>query len=65
VVGRAWSYDSDSCVGGSVAFGGTFNDRQVKGDDPDVKRHPGPARWIGRGAETQINKKKYILLRSF
>jgi hypothetical protein len=44
-------------LGGSVAFGGAFNDRQVKGDDPDGKGYPGSARWVGRGTETQINKK--------
>jgi len=63
VVGRTWSNDSDVCAGGSVAIGGTFSDRQVKGDDPEVKRYPGPTRWFGRGAENQINR--IILLRSF
>jgi hypothetical protein len=37
VVGLARSNDSGSCAGGSVAIGGAFNDRQMKGDDPDEK----------------------------
>ena len=32
-----WTSDYGSCTGGNVAFGGTFNVRQVKGDDPDKK----------------------------
>jgi len=55
------SNDSDSCAGGSVAVGGVFSDRQVKGDDPDVKGYPGPSGWVGRRAETQINTKIYSI----
>jgi len=61
VVGRAWSNDADSCTGGSVVIGGVFSDRQVKGDDPDVKGYPGPSGWVGRRAETQINTKIYSI----
>jgi len=61
VVESTLSNDSDSCAGGSVAVGGVFSDRQVKGDDPDVKGYPGPARWVGRGVENQINKKIYFI----
>jgi hypothetical protein len=51
-----WSNYSDSCTGGNVAIGGDFDNRQVKGGDSDVKGDPGPSRWVGRGAENQINK---------
>jgi len=62
VVERALSNDSSS-ADGSVLIGGAFSDRQVGVDDPDVKGYSGPARWVGRGAENQINTN--ILLRIF
>ena len=42
VVGLAWSYDPKSYTSGSVATGGASPARQVKGDEPDKKRYPGP-----------------------
>ena len=62
MVESAWSNDS-GCTGSNVAIGGAFSDRQVKGDDPDVKGYPGPALWVGRGAEKEINKN--IIFRNF
>ena len=47
----AWSDASDICAGGNVVIGGAFSDRQVKGDDTDVKGYPGAASWFGREAE--------------
>jgi len=46
----AWSDASDICAGGNVVIGGAFSDRQVKGDDTDVKGYPGAAGWVGRVA---------------
>jgi hypothetical protein len=37
VVGLAWSNDSESYAGGSVATGSVSHAGQVKGDDPDEK----------------------------
>ena len=45
VVKVAWTSDSGSCTGGSVAIGEAFNARQVKGDDPDEKGYVGPPGW--------------------
>ena len=42
---RAWSDDSDSCAGGSVAIGGAFSDRQVNGYELGVKGYSGPSGW--------------------
>jgi hypothetical protein len=49
VVGLAWSDEPESYAGGSVATGRASRARQVKGDDPDEKGHPGPPGW-GLGA---------------
>jgi hypothetical protein len=45
VVGLAWSYDPESCAGGSVAAGRIFYAGRVKGDDPDRKGYPEPPGW--------------------
>jgi hypothetical protein len=42
VVGLVWSNDPESYAGGSVATCRAFHIRQVKGDDPDKKKYPGP-----------------------
>jgi hypothetical protein len=43
VVGLMSSDDSESYADGSVATGKVSHAGQVKGDDPNIKRHPGPA----------------------
>ena len=40
-----WSNDSESYAGGSVATGRASHAGQVKDDDPDKKRYPGPPGW--------------------
>jgi hypothetical protein len=45
VVGLAWSNDLDSHAGSSAATGRAFHAGQVKGDDPEKKRYPGPSGW--------------------
>ena len=45
VVELAWSSDPESYAGGSVGIGRVSIAGQVKGDDPDKKRHPGPPGW--------------------
>jgi len=50
VVGLAWSNDSDSYAGSSVATGRVSNARQLKGDDPDKKGYPSML-GVGHGAE--------------
>jgi hypothetical protein len=57
VVGLAWSNDSESHAGDSVA-------RQVKGDDPDGKGFPGSPCW-GLGMGLTMPPHKNVLLRSF
>jgi hypothetical protein len=55
VVGLAWSNDSESYAGGSVATGRASHAGQDKGDDPDEKVYPGPPGWgLGHGAENPI-----------
>jgi hypothetical protein len=44
----------------AYATGRAFHARQVKGDDPDKKGHPGPPGWgVGVGLTTPHSKKKY------
>ena len=45
MVGLFWSYDPEGYAGSSVATGRSLRTRQVKGDDPDKKRYPGPPGW--------------------
>jgi hypothetical protein len=45
VVWLAWSYDTESYAGGSVATGRVSDFGQVKGDDPDKKGYPGFSGW--------------------
>jgi len=45
VVGLVWPNDPESYDGSSTATGRASHARQVKGDDPDKKRHPGPPGW--------------------
>jgi hypothetical protein len=42
VVGLEWPDDLESCVSGSVVNGRAYHAREVKGDDTDKKRCPGP-----------------------
>jgi hypothetical protein len=46
MVGVAWSNDSDTCAGGNVSNGGTFNAREDKGDNPDLTEYPIPSGWV-------------------
>jgi hypothetical protein len=45
VVWLAWSYDSESYAGGSVAAGRVSHAGPAKGDDPDKKGYSGPPGW--------------------
>jgi hypothetical protein len=48
----------ESYAGGSVATGRASHAGQVKGDDPDEKRYPGPPGWgLGHGADNPISIK--------
>jgi hypothetical protein len=52
-----WSHDPKSYAGGSVCY---WYARQVKGDDPYKKEHPGPPGWgFGVGLTTPHSKKTY------
>jgi hypothetical protein len=58
VVRLAWWYDPESYAGSSVAIDRVSNAGQVKGDDPDKKRYPGPpGRKSGMGLGTPPRKK--------
>jgi len=55
VVGLVRSHEPES-----YATGRATHDRQVKGDDPDEKRYPGPPGWgFGVGLTTPPSKKIY------
>jgi hypothetical protein len=59
VVGFVCSNDPESYVGSSVATGRVSLAGQVKGDDPDQKRYPGPPGW-GLGVRlTTSHRKNY------
>jgi hypothetical protein len=45
VVGLAWSSDTESYGGSSIATGKAFRARQVTSDDPDEKGYPDLAGW--------------------
>jgi len=61
VVGLACSNDSESYASGSVATGGAFHARQVKGDDRDKNRYPGPPGWsLGREADLTPQKNMFV-----
>jgi hypothetical protein len=60
VVELVWSHDPESYAGSSICYatGWASHARQVKGDDPDKKRHPGPPGWgFGMGLTTLHSKK--------
>jgi hypothetical protein len=63
VVGLDWSNDPESNAGGSVASGRASHSRQVKGDDPDKKGHPGPPYWGLCVELTASTRKKIIVLK--
>ena len=45
----------------SYATGRATHDRQVKGDDPDEKRYPGPPGWgFGVGLPTPSNRELIV-----
>jgi cytochrome c biogenesis protein CcdA len=44
-VGLAWSNDPESYTGGSIATRRVSQAGQIKGDDPDKERYPGPPGW--------------------
>jgi hypothetical protein len=53
VAGLAWSEDPESYAGGSTATGRGSDAGDVKDDDPDKKRYPGPPGWgLGVGLTT-------------
>ena len=57
--GLEWSNDAQNYAGGSVATGRASHARQVKGDDPDKRGHPGPPGWgMGVGPTTPSFKNK-------
>ena len=39
------SHDPESYAGGSLITDRVSHARQVKGDDPDKKKYPGPPGW--------------------
>jgi len=53
MVKLAWSSDSGSYVGSSIATGRLSLARQVTGGGPDKNRYPGPpCWWLGVGITT-------------
>ena len=62
--GLRGSREHESYAGGSVATGGTFNARQVIGDDPDTKGCPGPPGWV-LGVGLMTPPRKIPLSRNF
>jgi hypothetical protein len=62
VVGLVWSHDPKSYAGGAYTTGRASHARQVKGDDPDKKGHPGPPDWrFGVGLTTPHSKKLIVM----
>ena len=59
----AWSKDSESYAGGSVATGRVFHAGQVKGDDPDKKGYPS-CPGCGLGMEQTTSSRKEGLFRN-
>jgi hypothetical protein len=58
VVGIAWSNDPESYTGGTIATGRVSQAGQVKGDDPDKERYPGPQGWGLSVGLTALPRKK-------
>ena len=57
-----WSYDPESYTGGTVATGRDSHAGQVKGDDPDKNRYPGPPGWVlGVRLTTPLCKKNTVM----
>jgi hypothetical protein len=66
VVELAWSNDLESHAGSSAATGRASHAGQIKGDDPDEKRYPGPSGCeLGLGLTTHTVKYIMCLLRNF
>jgi hypothetical protein len=62
VVRLAWSNDPESYTGGSIATGRVSQAGQVKGDDPDKERYPGPPDWgLSVGLTALPRKKKQFV----
>jgi len=64
VVGLAFSNDSESYAGGSLATGRACRARQIKGDNPNNKGYPGPPVWWVSVEVTTPSHRKYVLLRN-
>jgi hypothetical protein len=58
VLGLAWSNDPESYTGGVIATGRVSQAGQVKGDDPDKERYPGPPGWGLSVGLTALPRKK-------
>jgi len=65
VVGLARSFEPESYAGSSLATGRVSHARQVKGDGPDKKRHPGPPGWrlvMGRNSSKTVLSQGVVTL---
>jgi hypothetical protein len=60
VVRLSWSNDPESYTGGSIATDKVSQAGQVKGDDPDKERYPGPPGWVLSVGSTALPRKKTI-----
>jgi hypothetical protein len=65
VVGLEWSNDPETYTGGSIATGRVSQPGQVKDDDLDKERYPGPPGWGLSVGLTALPRKKPICYRYF